>query len=64
MAYTRTVHAETGALRDDMIRRDSDGAFIPADPLNADWQAYLAWLEAGNAPAAPPAVVAPAVTKA
>jgi hypothetical protein len=26
----------------------SDGAFIPADPLNADYAAYLAWCAAGN----------------
>jgi hypothetical protein len=28
----------------------SDGAFIPFDPANTDYQAYLQWIEAGNQP--------------
>lgn len=35
------VHGST------VIQR-SDGAFIPADPGNLDYQAYLAWCAAGN----------------
>ena len=32
------------------ILRTSDGAFIPQDPANTDYAAYLAWVEAGNTP--------------
>ena len=32
------------------IKRLTDGAFIPFNPDNADYQQYLAWLEEGNTP--------------
>ena len=55
MTYTLTAHPDT-------IIRDSDGAFIPADPANTDYAEYLAWLDAGNAPTlyAPPSSARPA----
>jgi len=34
----------------DCILRLADSAFIPPDPANTDYQAYLAWLKAGNTP--------------
>jgi hypothetical protein len=33
-----------------LIRRVSDGAYIPMDPANVDYVAYLVWAAAGNEP--------------
>lgn len=42
-----------------IILRTADSAFIPADPANRDYQAYLAWVAAGNTPdpVLPPSLV-------
>ena len=44
----------------DTILRLADNAFIPPDPANTDYAAYLAWVEAGNTPKPAPIPEAPA----
>ena len=49
--YQKLTHPMTGAEAQ-CIKRLSDNAFIPFDPANTDYQAYLAWLAEGNEPEA------------
>ena len=54
--YQQVKDPLNGAISSTLIRRVSDGAFIPADEQNADYRDYLAWIAGGNAlpPAADP----------
>ena len=48
MKYTyEIIQTETPAGIVETIKR-SDGAFIPTDPANSDYQAYLKYLEENN----------------
>jgi len=37
-----------GSTNTNCIQRTLDGACIPFDPDNTDYQAYLAWVSEGN----------------
>ena len=50
MSYKKTKDSE-GNVRTNQIKRISDGAWIPFDEANTDYQAYLAWVAEGNTPA-------------
>jgi hypothetical protein len=52
MTYTQVWDHMRNQPHDSVIQRDIDGAFIPADPGNMDYQEYLAWFDAGNEPKA------------
>jgi hypothetical protein len=43
----------------DSILRLADNAFIPSDPANTDYAAYLQWVEQGGTPEPAPEPVAP-----
>jgi len=42
--------SDTNGQTPQCIKRIEDNAFIPFDPANTDYQAYLAWLAEGNTP--------------
>jgi len=51
--YQQCVDSITGEITNDCIRRLPDGAVIPNNPTNMDWQAYQVWLAQGNTPLPP-----------
>jgi len=51
--YQYLFDTVTGAISTEVIKRLPDGANIPNDPSNTDWQAYQVWLSEGNQPLPP-----------
>ena len=49
MSYKKSKDSE-GNVRTDQIRRISDGAWIPFDEANSDYQEYLLWKADGGVP--------------
>jgi len=49
MTYKLTKNID-GIINTTQVQRISDGAFIPLEPDNTDYQKYLEWLEEGNTP--------------
>ena len=50
MIMYKQVKNQQGQVRDDQIQRVIDGAFIPFDNDNVDYQKYLEWVSQGNQP--------------
>jgi hypothetical protein len=51
MSYRKIIVSAIGSIpQGECIQRISDNSFIPNDPANTDYQAYLVWLAEGNEP--------------
>lgn len=48
--YKQVFDPKYGVVAEGIIQRTSDNTFIPFDPDNTDYQAYLEWLSEGNQP--------------
>lgn len=54
MKYTYEIKKIGSEDGQEIIYRIEDGAWIPMDPANSDYQRYLAWLEDPEAENTPP----------
>ena len=48
--YKKLIDPITKQDSTEQIKRLADGAFIPFDEANTDYQEYLEWLAEGNTP--------------
>ena len=53
LGYSQVLDPMTNAVSTKVIIRDADGATIPTNPENVDYQAFMAWLAEGNEPNPP-----------
>jgi hypothetical protein len=51
--YTLIYDPTTDSMHPNIIIRDEDGAHIPDDPTNRDWQEFQEWIAKGNHPNMP-----------
>jgi hypothetical protein len=51
--YKQLIDPISGQVASYNIFRVADGAYIPFDPANSDYQAYLKFLEEGGQPLPP-----------
>mgnify|MGYP006001028373 CR=1 FL=1 len=52
----KLIKQQAGSLGEigiETVHRLTDNTFIPFDPANTDYQAYLEWLAEGNTPLPP-----------